>query len=282
MTAPTMPWSALRLPRRDTRTYITMDGRERYADTGRDVDEPYPTHIVIWDVYDPEAWARAVEAEGDAEAAAWRKSSRKYMAEPRRARAYQSAAQIRAEGRRRTWSVSGDYGRERAEAHAAGLRQGQPNPGVRYEAVEVTAIEHCPTCNWPRLFADGVWRHDGGRYPAECVLPEPEPDPEPERADGEFEVVTRSHMVCGFCDQTERWEAMSPVPQQLALGYLELTGVWAPGVGPEGELVVMAEATRLNGAVVWLPHLCEKIPADLYVEYADDIAASLARRAGQS
>lgn len=109
----------------------------------------------------------------------------------------------------------------------------------------------------------------------------PPKTPTPQRSDGEFEIQTRSHMVCGYCGQTERWRGQSPIPEHLALGYLELTGVWSLGVGPAGELVVLAEATRLNGATEMLPHLCGQIPADLYAKYADEIAAAVADHAIQ-
>jgi hypothetical protein len=156
MSAATMPTESLTAPRRDTRTYQSDRG-ECYADTGRRVDEPLGTHVVLWIVDDPEAWAAFVEAEGDREKAAWGKR-KAYIGEPRRQRAYESAAQIRAEGHRRDW-YDIDHTAERAEQCAAGLRTGQPNPGVRYEVAPVTAVGACPTCHTPTVQADGVWRH---------------------------------------------------------------------------------------------------------------------------
>jgi hypothetical protein len=95
----------------------------------------------------------------------------------------------------------------------------------------------------------------------------------------DFEItVPRGPMVCGYCGETENFDRPVPptmkIPQAyLTLGYLELTGVWALGVGPQAELVVLAEARWLNGNMDRLPHLCEKIPPAKYDEYAAEIAA---------
>jgi hypothetical protein len=95
----------------------------------------------------------------------------------------------------------------------------------------------------------------------------------------DFEItIPGGPMVCGYCGQEEHWEKFPPVPAHLALGYLQLTGFRLLGVGPEGELVVLAEATNLSGDIIHLPHLCDKIPDSVRDEYADDIRALIANR----
>lgn len=91
-----------------------------------------------------------------------------------------------------------------------------------------------------------------------------------------FEItVPGGPMVCGYCGKTETWSRHEAAPQ-LKLGYVQLTGFHTLGVGPAGELVVLAEAKWLNGQIDHLPHLCEQIPAEIYERYASDIAAALA------
>lgn len=253
-------------PRRLVRTYW-KDGREVYADTGRPVDERLGSHVLLWIVDDPEAWATAIEAEGDAEPGRWPKSSR-YIGEYRRTQAYESAAQIRTEGPRRTWHADFHDGAQ-AAAYAAGLRTSHPNPGVRYEVVPITAVGACPTCCQPTVEADGQVRHHTGRYPTDCAI-EPEPEPEPERKAGEFEIdAGLGTMTCGYCDLTASWA-------EAVLGYVRLTGFHLLGVHrPTNTLVVLAEATALSGATVHLPHHCLNIPEDKHRKYAPD--AVLAR-----
>lgn len=243
--------------RRAARTY-QRDGHEVYADTGRPVDEALGTHVLLWIVDDPEAWARAVETEGDAELTLWPKRQR-YLAEARRAQRYESAAQIRADGPGRSW-YSHFHDAGRAEASAADLRRSHPNPGVRYEVAPITAVGACPSCHQPTVQADGQWRHHTGRYPAECA---PEPEPEPERLDGEFEVSPgMGTMTCGYCERTETWA-------HAVLGYAQLTGVHLLGVErATNTLVVLAEATTLAGGTTYLPHHCLNIPEDKHREYA--------------
>jgi hypothetical protein len=252
----------LAAPRRETRTY-QRDGREVYADTGRPVGEKLGSHILLWIVDDPEAWAKAVEAEGDAQVGQWPKR-RRYIGEERRTQAYESAAQIRAEGPVRSWHAAcHDAGR--AEAMAADLRRSHPNPGVRYEVVPITATGACPKCKQPTVEADGVWRHHFGRYPADCeTRPESEPEPEPEHVDGEFEINTGlGSMTCGYCNRTESWP-------EAALGYAKLTGFHLLGVErATNTLVVLAEATHaMTGATIGLPHDCLNIPADVHSRLA--------------
>ncbi len=151
--------------RRLARTYV-LDGREVYADTGRAVDERLGSHVVLWIVDDAEAWAQSVEAEGDAELGRWSRAQRA-TAEARRAQAYDSAAQIRSAGRRR--DVRGHHHRkDRAAAEVAGLRASHPNPGVRYEVAEITAVSACADCHQPIIKVDGRWCHHLLRYPVEC------------------------------------------------------------------------------------------------------------------
>lgn len=110
-------------PRRSVRTYIDRQrGREVYADTGRPVDERLGSHIVLWIVDDAEAWAAKIEADADAAVARWPKDR---IAKARRAQAYENAAQIRAQGRRRDWR-SHYYGLEVARAAVAELYRSTP------------------------------------------------------------------------------------------------------------------------------------------------------------
>lgn len=88
---------------------------------------------------------------------------------------------------------------------------------------------------------------------------------------GEFEItVPRGPLVCGYCGETE-WFS-NEAQKHLNIGHLELTGYHALGVGPAGELVVLAEATWLGGRRDHLPHLCEAIPPAMYEKYAAEIA----------
>jgi hypothetical protein len=94
-----------------------------------------------------------------------------------------------------------------------------------------------------------------------------------------FEItIPAGPLVCGYCGETELFDHVPPAPQWLMLGYIQLTGFHSLGVGPAGELVVLAEITHLNGRRDCLPHLCQQIPAGVLEEYAADIAAILAGR----
>lgn len=243
--------------RRPARTY-RRDGREYYADTGRPVDENLGTHILLWIVDDAEAWARAIEADGDAEPARWSKNQR-YIGEYRRTQQYESAAQIRTQGPRRSW-YSHYPDADRAEAAATDLRRSHPNPGVRYEVAPITAMGACPACHQPIVEADGQRRHHAGRYPADCAAV---PEPEPERGDGEFEIDTGTGlMTCGYCNLTQSWP-------EASLGYVRLTGFHLLGVErATNTLVVLAEATTPAGQTIGLPHDCVCIPEDVHRRYA--------------
>jgi hypothetical protein len=251
--------TSLVAPRRDTRTY-TQDGRECYADTGRPVDERLGTHVVLWIVDDADVWAKAVEAEGDAQVGEWPKKQR-HIGEHRRDEAYTDAARIRAAGPRRDWYAH-YHSAETAQDCVEDLRRSHPNPGVRYEVAPITAVGACPNewCHTPTVQADGVWRHHLGRFPAEC---EPPPAPEPERVDGEFEVAAGlGQMTCGYCNLTEQWP-------HAVLGYARLTGFHLLGVHrPTNALVVLAEATTLAGDTTYLPHHCLAIPEAKHHEFA--------------
>jgi hypothetical protein len=251
-------------PRRSVRTYTDRHhGREVYADTGRPVDERLGSHIVLWIVDDAHAWATKIEADADAVVARYPKDR---IAKARQAEAYQNAAQVRAQGRRRDWRGH-YYGLEAARAAVAELYRSHPNPGVRYEVAEITDAGSCPHCHQPTIHADGQWRHHSGRYPAECRQPEPEPTQDEPRTGGEFEIDTGGSMTCGYCNQTKTWA-------KAVLGYARLTGFYLLGVErATGELVVLAEATSLSGQRTYLPHHCQKIPDEVRVTYAADIAA---------
>jgi hypothetical protein len=102
-----------------------------------------------------------------------------------------------------------------------------------------------------------------------------------ERLPGEWEIdVGLGRMVCGYCNETEsEWRAEPRAAAYLTLGYVRLTGYHMLGVGPAGELVVLAEVETMVGKPAGcLPHLCEQIPATKYDEYAAEIAASVAGR----
>lgn len=222
--------------------------------------EHLPRHVVLWIVDDPEAWARAIEVDADAEPGRWPKN-RRYIGEDRRTQRYEDAAQIRAAGPRRDWyCVRHDAGT--AAEIVADLRRAHPNPGVRYEIASVTSAGVCPDCRQPRLEADGQWRHDIGGYETGCA-PKPEPEPEPERAPDQFEInAGLGSMTCGYCNRTEAWPA-------AVLGYSTLTGFHLLGIETAtNTLVVLAEATTLAGVTVHLPHHCGAIPDDVHREYA--------------
>jgi hypothetical protein len=251
--------TSLIAPRRAEARTSPLDGRERYADTGRPVDEQLGTHVLLWVVDDPQAWAATVETDGDAEPARWPKASR-YIGEARREQAYESARQIRKNGaHRRVHDVFHD--RARADAAAAELRRAHPNPGVRYLVTPIEHVDACPTthCRQPRIHADGTWWHHTGRYPAECAAPPPEPTPDPEPGDFVID-AGRGSMRCGWCEQTEDW------PQT---GSWTLTGFHLLGVHTATDtLVVLAEATTRAGQTIHLPHHCLAIPAAQHARYA--------------
>ncbi|MBO0877305.1 MAG: hypothetical protein J2P19_28335 [Pseudonocardia sp.] len=251
----------LAAPRRPVRTY-ERDGREVYADTGRPVNERLGSHVVLWIVDDPEAWAAAIEADADAEVARWSKSKRnRELAELRRSQHYESAAQIRAEGDHR--KIYGHYhDLASAESSANSLRRSHPNPGVRYATAEIDELGACPDCHQPRIFVDGQWWHHSLRYPVECTArPEPVED-EPEHVEGEWVIsVGTGSMICGYCNHDVCWSI-------AALGYARLTGYHMLGIEKAtGALVVLAEATTLSRQITVLPHHCDKIPGHLQATY---------------
>ncbi len=253
MTVHPEPWPA---------TY-TSDRGEVFRRTGRRVDENLGSHVVLWIVEDAAAWADAIEAEVASEVARAPKNRRfaTYMQQQR----LEGAARIRAEGPRRSvYSV--DHDEARALAGAASLRQGQPNPGVRYEAAPVTATAACMTCFYPMICADGRWWHHTGGYPAECPgRPVRDLPLEP----GDWE-ISGTHMTCGYCGQCVSW------PETLR-SWARLTGVHSLGVHLEtGELVVLAEVTGIAarpGEPGHLAHHCDQIPASVRAEYAADVRA---------
>src|SRR4051812_96551 len=125
-----MTETTLIAPRRSVSTYEHY-GRETYRDTGRPVDEQLGSHVVLWIVDDPEAWAKAIEAEGDAEFDKWPRKDRT-IAETRRAQRYESAAQVRSDGPCRDFYAT-YHAAATASAAVADLYRAHPNPGVRYE-----------------------------------------------------------------------------------------------------------------------------------------------------
>jgi hypothetical protein len=185
MTGESSPAVNLTVPRRPVRTFV-RDGREVYADTGRAVDEPLGSHLVLWIVEDADAWADHIIRESEAELQRWPKAQR-YIGEHRLQEARESAARIRAAGPERSWrSVHHDPAR--AEAGAAELRRSHPNPGVRYEVVPLTGAAACPTCHQPLIEADGQWRHHRLRYAADCQPESPRtPLTTGDEWDGEWE-----------------------------------------------------------------------------------------------
>jgi hypothetical protein len=262
----------LTAPRRSAPTYDHY-GRETYHDTGRPVDEQFGSHVVLWIVDGPEAWAAAIEAEGDAELDKWSKKDR-HIAEARRAQRYEGAAKVRADGPRRDFRNT-HHDAAAAAAEVAGLYRAHPNPGVRYEVAEITDVSACSTCYQPTIKADGQWRHHTGGFPAVCA-PKPEPAPEEkEREPGTWEIGiggSGGYMVCNYCDETVRWTHM-------ILGHGEMTGFYSLGVHLEtGELVVLAEATTLGGEVFHLPHHCKEIPDDVRTTWEPERQAIFAAR----
>jgi hypothetical protein len=248
------------ISRRPVRTYM-LNGREVYADTGRRVDEEFGSHVVLWIVDDAEAWAKAIEAEGDAEPDKWPKN-RRHIGEHRRLERYESAAQVRARGPYRSVRCV-HFGAARADAVVAELYRSHPNPGVRYEVAEITDVRACPTCHQPAIHADGQWWHHTGGYPIGCTLRLPKlPEKKEKRQAGEWEIGTQGYMICGYCGERESW------PQPIVAGW-ELTGFHLLGIErASGTLVVLAEATTLTGEIVHLPHHCRQIPDDVRTTYA--------------
>lgn len=255
MTVHPEPWPA---------TY-TSDRGEVFRRTGRRVHENLGSHVVLWIVDDPEAWAGAIEAEVASEIALAPEGRRfaSYMQQQR----LEGAARTRAEGPRR-WVYSVDCDEARALAGAASLRQGQPNPGVRHETAPVTATATCTTCFCPMICADGQWWHRTGGYPAECPGRRARSLPlEP----GDWE-ISDMDMTCGYCGQRVSW------PETLR-SWARLTGVHSLGVHRQtGELVVLAEVTgiaALPGEPGHLAHHCTQIPDSVRTEYAADIRAAM-------
>jgi hypothetical protein len=76
-------------PRRPVGTYIHY-GREVYRDTGRPVEEDLGSHVVLRIVEDPEAFAAAIEADGDGELDRW-PARQRAIAEHRRNQRYQTS-----------------------------------------------------------------------------------------------------------------------------------------------------------------------------------------------
>jgi hypothetical protein len=107
--------------------------------------------------------------------------------------------------------------------------------------------------------------------------------------DGFTITVPGGPLVCGYCGEEDRFGSTSAAgildgerqinpAAELAKGTIGLTGCHALGVGPDGELVVLAEIDAPGGAPAgWLVHLCQQIPSDVYKKYATDIAGILGR-----
>lgn len=262
--------AALIAPRREVRTYM-LHGRQTYADTGRPVDENFGTHVVRRIVDDAEAFAAKIEADADAAVAQYPKCR---IARQRQARDYETAVDVRARGPRESWYGS-YHSAEAAARSVAEWYRAHTYPGVRYLADEIVEASACPACHCPTIRAAGQVRHATGGYPTECIRrPEPDPVEDEPRQDGEFEIGTGGYMVCGYCDQTERW------PEAFA-ACLTLTGDHMLGVEKAtGELVVLAEATTLTGQTTVLPHHCEKIPDEVRNTYAAAIAAAAEKHRG--
>lgn len=101
---------------------------------------------------DPEAWARTIEAEGDAELTRW-PGYNEDIAKRRRDARYRNAARIRAAGPHRSWYAH-YHSAEEAQAAAKRLRS-RPEPGLRHEVAEITNAAICPHCQRPVIQADG-------------------------------------------------------------------------------------------------------------------------------
>jgi hypothetical protein len=263
----------LSAPRRQAQTYI-RDGQERYVDTDLIVGDPLGTHVVIRVIDDPEAWARAIEAEGDAELTRWPWNNED-IAKRRRDARYRNAARIRAAGPRRSWYA---HYHSVGDAQAAAQRlRARPKPGVRHEVAEIANAAICPHCQRPVIQADGTWgHHTAAGYPAGCVSPlKQEPVSTPDSAADEgFEINCRmGSMTCGYCGRTEAWTA-------TLRGHALLTGCYLLGAYKgTGAVWVLAEAKMPDGQIVVLPHNCDMIPDHVRDAYARQIQAARNKRA---
>jgi hypothetical protein len=159
------------------RTYW-RDGQLHFRDTGRAVAEPMPTHIVVREITDPDAYAVFLEREADITVnPCFRDGLRT------------TATETRAAGpaRHLTW----DFGNEaRATAYVADLRRSHPNPGMTYDIAPVTAVGACQHCHQPVLEADGRWLHKAGRLSADCINPD---DSQPHTAEPHRPITTGRH-----------------------------------------------------------------------------------------
>lgn len=133
------------------------DDRLHYCDTGRIVDEPMPTHVIIHVITDRAAYAKHLRAEAERENPRFRDDL------------LQLAAEV-TDGTRaaRAPYVESFFNLEYAEQYAADLRRYHGYPGKAYEVVPVATTSACRHCHQPALLIDGTWRHNLGRFEIDC------------------------------------------------------------------------------------------------------------------
>lgn len=261
-------------------TYTDGRGREICRATGLPVTDENPGRWVTLEfIEDPDALADQIAADVAASIANAGKlrASREYLGQFR----LRDAERIRAAGPRASCDhvFRGSRARREAEARLKTL-DGDGEHGVRYEARPITGHACCMTCMRPVFEAGGRWWHEHG----DCRGPRKIRDLPTEPGDWEF---TATSMTCGYCGLSESWP-------EVQRSWVKFTGVHSLGVqvraaesgygsrGRPGDLVVLAEVewiVRSPGERDALPHYCAKIPGSARTEYADDIAAALARAA---
>lgn len=131
-----------------------------YRDTGRPVDEPMPTHVIIHVITDRAAYADHLEVQAATRNPSFRDDLLRIAADVR-------------DGTRPTRQPYVEYFSDlaAAEQYVDNLRRHHGNPGRAYEVVAVAGTGSCEYCHQPVLLIDGTWRHHTCRFPIDCANP---------------------------------------------------------------------------------------------------------------
>lgn len=147
----------------------TIDGREIFSgdwsgneqrlffrDTGRAVDEPLPTHVIMHVITDRDAYAA-------------RRREQAVQQPHFRDEMLRLAAEI-TDGTIPARRLYDEHFRSLAEAerHTRFLRLNVDLPGLVHEVVAVADTSACQTCHHPVLLIEGAWRHFLNRFPIDC------------------------------------------------------------------------------------------------------------------